>query len=226
MYNLIKKINDNFNLTSTRLTSTRIERKIKVYKYQTEFIKDNFYKIGFNNQYPDQFIESIYFDDQYLNFARSNINGELYRIKPRFRWYNDDLSKVNHEFKIKNGFNGYKSINNHLYKNLKSKNEMILATKKFYREFLNISLNEVVSVRYLRTYLNHPSGIRITVDRDIKASLLKNNIYYAMPFEVIEFKYNNNLDSFFRNSIFNQLNRLPIRLTKCSKYVESVIRLI
>ena len=67
MYNLIKKINDNFNLASTKLTSARIERKIKVYKYQTEFIKDDFYKIGFNNQYPDQVIESIYFDDQYLN---------------------------------------------------------------------------------------------------------------------------------------------------------------
>ena len=43
-----------------------------------------------------------------------------------------------------------------------------------------------------------------------------------MKFEVIEFKYPTNKDNFFREVLFKSFAKLPIRLTKCSKYVEAV----
>ena len=47
-----------------------------------------------------------------------------------------------------------------------------------------------------------------------------------MPYEVIEFKYEKKKDIFFRDEIFSKFNNLPLRMTKCSKYIECLLRLI
>ena len=110
MFNLIKEVENRF-----KLLNSRYERKVKINKNNLIFYKNLFLKSCFSKQFPDQIIESVYFDDGDLNFAKSNINGEFYRIKPRIRWYNNDLKKTVCEFKIKKGFNGYKVNTKELY---------------------------------------------------------------------------------------------------------------
>ena len=94
-----------------------------------------------------------------------------------------------------------------------------------------LNLPVCTKVTYQREYLIHPSGIRLTSDKNIFASLHNNNENrfelnskkIKLPFDVIEFKYDVDLDNFFREKIFIKLQDFPIRLTKCSKYVEAVI---
>ena len=221
MYQLIKKIKNKYSLNGSR-----IERKIKININQINLFKDYFYTLGFFKKYPDQTVESIYFDDKNLNFAKSNINGDLYRVKPRIRWYNNNSDKLNHEFKIKIGFNGFKSILDNIHSNALSFQDKIKLTKKFYKDEFNIDLSEVISIKYNRSYFQHSSGLRMTIDKSIISKKINSNRYFLMPYEVIEFKYSNHIDEFFRKNIYNKFFSLPLRMTKCSKYVESLIRLI
>ena len=55
---------------------------------------------------------------------------------------------------------------------------------------------------------------------------MNDNKYYLMPYEVVEFKYKNSLDNYFRSVLFNDLKNIPLRMTKCSKYVECLLKII
>ncbi len=221
MYNIIENIQKKLPISKSRF-----ERKIKVNKNQIIFLREFFYGIGFFKKYPDKKIKSIYFDDENLSFAKANINGELYRIKPRLRWYNDDTNKINHEFKIKIGFNSYKSITDKFFLKDASLKDNIKLTKKFYDEDFDLNLRETISISYNRTYLEHVSGVRLTIDQNIFSKETSKNKFYSMPYEVLEFKYNNILDNYFREYLFKKLSHLPLRMTKCSKYIECLMKLL
>ncbi len=217
MFNLIKEVENRF-----KLLNSRYERKVKINKNNLIFYKNFFLKSCFSKQFPDQIIESVYFDDGDLNFAKSNINGEFYRIKPRIRWYNNDLKKTVCEFKIKKGFNGYKVNTKELYSQNDTESVIINKTKLFLRDLFKVSLNEIIHIKYRRTYLKHPSGIRLTLDKNLSYKLSNTKINKSLDFEVLEFKYDYSKDNYFRNNIFNKFSEIPIRLTKCSKYVEAI----
>ncbi len=217
MFDLIKKIENRFTLIRPR-----IERKIKINRHNLLFYKVFFKRSCFYKQFPDQIVESTYFDDCNLSFAKSNIDGEFYRIKPRIRWYNNDLSKVKCEFKIKKGFNGYKVSSNHMYDQENDKYIILKKTKYFLNEMFDSHLNDVITIRYNRSYLKHPSGIRLTLDKDLTYKLPRSNIKKSLDFEVVEFKYDINKDDYFRKILFHKFSDLPLRLTKCSKYVEAI----
>ena len=97
----------------------------------------------------------------------------------------------------------------------------------------NLNLFLCANVFYQREYFRHSSGIRLTFDKDISCSLINfdENKYKfkqkhtKLPFEVLEFKYPFMLDNIFREEIFPKLQDFPVRLTKCSKYTESIIAL-
>ena len=218
MFDLIKKLENNY-----KIYNSRFERKVKINKNNLVFFKNHFFKSSFVKQFPDQTIESIYFDDRNLNFAKSNINGEFYRIKPRIRWYNFDLKTKVCEFKIKKGSNGFKVKTKEPYLEKDTKSEIIKKTKSFLFDLFKISLNETIHIKYKRSYLKHPSGIRLTLDRDINYNLPNSQKTKSLDFEVIEFKYDCLKDNYFRNNLFNKFSKIPIRLTKCSKYVEAII---
>ena len=92
----------------------------------------------------------------------------------------------------------------------------------FLRDLFKISLNEIIHIKYRRSYLKHPSGIRLTLDRNLSYKLSNTNINKSLDFEVLEFKYDYSKDNYFRNYIFSRFSKMPIRLTKCSKYVEAI----
>lgn len=217
MFELIKKIEKKH-----RIIKPRLERKVKISKHSQVFYRNFFKRCSFYKQFSDQIVESTYFDDHNLSFAKSNIDGEFYRIKPRIRWYNDDLSKIKYEFKIKKGFNGYKIISNDIYDIENDKKTIIKKTRSFLKEIFNMSLKEVITIRYNRSYLKHPSGIRLTLDKDLTYSLPRSHIKKSLDFEVLEFKYDVDKDYYFRKVLFHNFLNLPLRLTKCSKYVEAI----
>lgn len=92
----------------------------------------------------------------------------------------------------------------------------------FLRDLFKISLNEIIHIKYRRSYLKHPSGIRLTSDRNLSYKLSNTNINKSLDFEILEFKYDYSKDNYFRNYIFSRFSKMPIRLTKCSKYVEAI----
>tara|TARA_Y100000816_G_scaffold258388_1_gene213198 strand:+ start:1351 stop:2019 length:669 start_codon:yes stop_codon:yes gene_type:complete len=217
VFDLIKKIEK-----KCRIVKPRLERKVKISKNSLVFYRNFFKKYNFYKQFPDQIVQSIYFDDYNLSFAKSNIDGEFYRIKPRIRWYNNDLLKIKYEFKIKKGFNGYKVISNDIYDNENDINIILKKTKNFFKEIFDKNLNEIITIRYNRSYLKHPSGIRLTLDKNLTYELSRSHNKKSLDFDVFEFKYNVDKDYYFRKVLFNNFSDLPFRLSKCSKYVEAI----
>jgi hypothetical protein len=223
--NLIHKINNKLNLQS------RYERKSKIHIGQSNFFKGFFNSIGFYKSYANREVSSVYFDDQNYSFVKANIDGDFYRIKPRIRWYDNNFDNSNLEFKYKFGFNGFKYKDNSFNKkNLDFHKKLEFSKKKLILDY-GLNLPICTKVTYQRKYLKHPSGIRLTIDKNIFASMYNSNQNkyefntkkIKLPFDVIEFKYDVDLDNFFREKIFIKLQDFPIRLTKCSKYVEAII---
>ena len=201
----------------------RIERKIKIPKYLSCLLKFEFLRNGFFKQYEDKIINSIYFDDNLSSFFKSNLDGDLLRVKPRIRWYDENISLANHEFKIKKGFIGTKIVNKKILKNINIREKIIKKCNEYHDNFFHLKLHETSTIKYQRSYFIHPSKIRMTIDKKIFAKPKNNLNFVNMPFEVIEFKYKPDQDTFFRKSIFNELKRISFRMTKCSKYSESMM---
>lgn len=228
--NVVNLINE---MTKKTKSQARYERKSKINIGQSSFFKGVFNSLGFYKCYDNRNITSVYFDDHDYSFAQSNINGDFYRLKPRIRWYNDNFENSNFEFKYKLGFNGFKLKDKSLDKDNINFEEKLEFTRSKLLSNYNLNMSLGAKVIYERAYFRHSSGIRITLDQNISASLINfyNNKYefnykqIKLPFEVIEFKYPFILDNFFRERIFSKLENFPIRLTKCSKYVESVVAL-
>ena len=219
MEKVIQKIFNKFNNSQNH----RIERKIKIPKYLSGFLLFEFLRNGFFKQYDDKTINSIYFDDKYSSFFKSNLDGDFLRIKPRLRWYGKDLINVNHEFKIKKGFVGIKIINKEIFKNISQREEILDKCNDYHNKIFQLQLNASSTIKYKRSYFIHPSRIRLTIDRKIFSKQASVSNFINMPFEVIEFKYKPELDTFFREKIFTKFNRISLRMTKCSKYSESML---
>ena len=219
----MKKVVDKIFDTFDKAQNHRMERKIKIPKHLSGLLKFEFMRSGFYKQYEDKIINSIYFDDKFSSFFKSNLDGDFFRIKPRVRWYGENLNNANHEFKIKKGFVGIKIINKEILKNISQKEEIIKKCNEYHSMFFEQNLNEASLIKYERSYFIHPSKIRLTIDKKIFSKQPGISNYLNMPFEVIEFKYKPQLDAFFRENIFSEFNRISLRMTKCSKYSESMM---
>ena len=79
----------------------RFERKIPLKNGQSFFIKNQLLLRGFSPVFSQRKITSIYYDTDDLLFARQNVNGENLRIKPRIRFYNNDIDSSVLELKFK-----------------------------------------------------------------------------------------------------------------------------
>ena len=220
-------------LTKDSTSQSRFERKSKIHVGQSNFLRGTFNMLGFYKCYPDREISSIYFDDNNYSFVKSNINGDFYRIKPRIRWYDNNFNSSYLELKYKYGFNGFKHRDNSfVISDTNLKNKLEFTRKKLLSKY-NLNLFFNTKVTYQREYLKHPSGIRLTIDKNILGSISNidinkyefNEKEIKLPFEVLEFKYDLTLDNFFREELFPKFQNFPLRLTKCSKYVETIMSL-
>ncbi len=178
-------------------------------------------------------IHSIYFDNYKDKALHEKIDGIQKREKYRIRWYNDDLSRIALEKKMKINhlcMKYGKSISYeelHLilsgdYEFLKKTDDEIL--NEFYHRLTSERLKPVVQVSYTREpYIYEAGNVRITFDSKVKTSLAHHNFTFGSPLIpatddpnqiIMEVKFDEYLPSVIANAI--QLGN--IRQNAFSKY--------
>jgi hypothetical protein len=205
--------------------SQRIERKVSLHPGQYIYLKNSIKCMNFKKAFEDRDISSIYYDDHNLNSVRDNIDGIEKRVKFRLRFYNGNLNKVYKEVKIKSGFIGYKIVDEIDSSKFKSISSIVKNKSHFFQEYTPSILRPRCIVSYSRSYFYGTNGIRLTVDSKIKSSRILNSSKFASKYhqyDVIEFKYDIDKDSYFREVIFPKFQKFNVRMTKSSKYVRGI----
>ena len=198
----------------------RYERKFRTSINRSNFINGYLEQLGFFKEYPQRLVKTLYFDTTNFKFASDNINGVRYRIKPRLRWYDESSNMISSEtkleYKVKDGFLGYKFSNESSLSNASNLIENRLGVAGF----------PTIETSYKRIYLINADGVRATIDSDISARVFSKSIktFHNLDYEVVEFKYGINLDGYFRQILFRRINAFPLlRLNKSSKYIEGLL---
>ena len=205
------------------MNENRVEKKFVLGKYQEDFLKKILITNGFTKYFVPREISSIYLDTLNFDFAKDNINGVSRRKKIRFRWYNDDYSKIYLEEKNKQNFFVKKNISKaidfatkkDLVQNLK---EYLLNLDKIHNDF---NYQFVLKTNYLRSYwISNDKKIRATIDTNLNTSPI-NNLSRRLELNetILELKFSPSNEKFFRN-LFIQ-NNFNLRSKKYSKYLQS-----
>ncbi len=205
------------------MNENRVEKKFVLGKYKEDFLKKILILNGFTKYFVPRQISSIYLDTLNFDFAKDNINGVSRRKKIRFRWYNDDYSKIYLEEKNKQNFFVRKSISKAI--DFVNKKNLVKNLKEY---FLNLNKNHnnfnyqfVLQTNYLRSYwISNDKKIRATIDTDLNTSPINNlNRRLELNETILELKFSPSNEKFFRN-LFIQ-NNLNLRSKKYSKYLQS-----
>jgi len=205
------------------MNENRVEKKFVLGKYQEDFLKKILITNGFTKYFVPREISSIYLDTLNFDFAKDNINGVSRRKKIRFRWYNDDYSKIYLEEKNKQNFFVKKNISKaidfvtkkDLVKNLK---EYLLNLNEIHNNF---NYQFILKTNYLRSYwISNDKKIRATIDTNLNTSPI-NNLSRRLELNetILELKFSPSNEKFFRN-LFIQ-NNFNLRSKKYSKYLQS-----
>lgn len=186
---------------------------------------------GENGRYT---IRSIYFDNYRDKALREKVDGVQRREKFRIRWYNDDLSFITLEKKIKHNDLCLKVdaplTKEDLQRILQSPGAWMLGhpqelVRELYCKMTAQLLRPRVLVSYTRApYVYAPGNVRVTFDRDIRTSLFGRDFLSAnlpdisatdVPGEtILEVKY----DAFLPDIIARTLQTGALRQQAFSKY--------
>ena len=205
------------------MNETRIEKKFVLGKYKDDDLKKTLLINGFSKSFSSRHISSIYLDTINYDFARDNINGVSKRKKIRFRWYNNDYSKVYLEEKKKQNFLVKKTI--HKLNNLKSEKRLVHNLKNFFFNLNEIHNNFnyrfVLKTNYLRSYwLSNDKKIRATIDTNLVVNPINDlNRKLELNETILEFKFSQTDEKLFRNLFFQK--QFNLRSKKYSKYLQS-----
>ena len=210
------------------MNDNRIEKKFVLGKHKDDFVKKLLLSNGFNKQYPDRVINSIYMDTVNYDFAKDNINGISNRKKIRFRWYNQNLKKIYIEVKNKRNFNVWKNIEK-IEPNIDEKSLIGYLKKNLnnikFKYNNNFNYKLVLKTNYKRSYwLSNNRKIRATIDINLNTNsinFLKKKIYFNDT--ILEFKFSPKDENYFRNFYLNKISYL--RSQKYSKYIKSFLEL-
>lgn len=189
---------------------------------------------GFFKQYPDRLVNNVYFDTfDYLAYS-SNLSGSSSRQKVRYRWYgNEFMNKGQLEVKYKRNIFGWKKtypiskspfLKNISWRQIIKNIDLELPTEaKHILKFYNFP---VISNSYSRCYyISNNQLIRITIDTnqityDQRYKLIPNLNKQSKLLNtfVMEVKF----DRSNRDVVTDFLNGLPIRVSRHSKYMNSL----
>ena len=205
------------------MNENRVEKKFVLGKYQEDFLKKILITNGFTKYFVPREISSIYLDTLNFDFAKDNINGVSKRKKIRFRWYNDDYSKIYLEEKKKQNFFVKKNISNAI--DFANKKDLVQNLKEYFLNLNEIHNNFnyqfILKTNYLRSYwISNDKKIRATIDTNLNASPI-NNLSRRLELNetILELKFSPSNEKFFRN-LFIQ-NNFNLRSKKYSKYLQS-----
>lgn len=202
-----------------------------IYNETEEFLLSN--KFAMREIYYKRFINNIYFDTADYQFYRTNVEGEHSRLKVRIRWYGD-LHNVENpvlEYKIKKGEIVTKKNYQIKFENL---SEMLdpagfmntlkkTCDNSLVAEQMN-SLRPTLINRYYRGYyLSKDECVRATIDDEVEFYSPETlSFFYKQHARIIELKYAPEDEK----TAVNLSNTMPYRLTKNSKYVHGVSKLL
>ena len=206
----------------------RYERKYLSFRNEGYIFKKFLIKNNFRNIFDKRVINSIYFDTTDLKFFTENIEGISRRKKVRLRWYNNDFAKSILEIKNKKEFLVWKenfpiNINDDINFNFLNLKKNSLNKIYIFKKF---NLIPKIKISYSREYfLSSCGNFRATVDTDLSMNRnLKSKILpHFMNRDILEFKYNQDRDTLFRNFV-NDVG-IKFRFQKYSKYVSGVLLL-
>lgn len=182
----------------------RNEIKFKVFNTSTNDIAQNIKRslILFSEEYQDRWVNNIYFDNSNMDSMYQSIEGDYMRYKTRLRWYDDYLFffKPKLELKIKKGYMNTKKAFACSYskKNINSPFSINkIENLSLFPKVILTNMRPVITNRYFRKYLiSSDKKVRITIDSELRFSLLKNKIMSNLTWEktnklsVIELKFN------------------------------------
>jgi len=217
---------------STQHNSNRLEKfryELKIPLDQVQFIEFKHYltQLGLypKNAFPKRQINSVYFDSHDFNDYVDNISGIADRCKTRLRWYNNDITRLTLERKIKKNKASYKEslkLENPSKHNPRIKRDVqkIMQDHKSSTEHVILqNVPPVLEVQYDRQYFLLSQDLRMTIDLNQKfrrlyptpsRSFIKSPVY-----SVAEFKF----PADKRNSMQSLMRNIPFRLFRHSKYV-------
>jgi hypothetical protein len=223
-----------------RISDYRYERKFfitELSKYETESIV-KLHPAIFSEIYHQRYVNNIYFDSfSFINFCE-NVEGATDRIKIRVRWYDNlfgDVEKPTLEIKIKKGLLGKKiSVPIKPFKLTTDAliSDILNSIKRSLQGSLMIDFNSLkpsLLNRYSRNYYQSCNGnYRITIDADQEFYQIneQNNSYLNRVCDndevILELKYDQDYDS----EASNITSKFPFRVTKSSKYVSGVQKVL
>ena len=205
------------------MNQNRIEKKFVFGKYKVDFLEKILISKGFIKSFSSRNVSSIYLDTFNFDFVKDNINGVSQRKKIRFRWYNDDFSKIYLEEKNKQNFLVKKNISKAI--NLKKDQNLVQNLQKYFLSldqiYNNFNFRFVLKTNYLRSYwINNQKNIRATIDTNLSTSPINDlNRKLDLNETILEFKFSPSNEGLFRN-LFSQ-NNFNLRSKKYSKYLQS-----
>lgn len=205
------------------MNQNRIEKKFVFGKYKVDFLEKILISKGFIKSFSSRNVSSIYLDTFNFDFVKDNINGVSQRKKIRFRWYNDDFSKIYLEEKNKQNFLVKKNISKAI--NLKKDQNLVQNLQKYFLSldqiYNNFNFRFVLKTNYLRSYwINNEKNIRATIDTNLSTSPINDlNRKLDLNETILEFKFSPSNERLFRN-LFSQ-NNFNLRSKKYSKYLQS-----
>lgn len=180
----------------------------------------------FYKEYPDRYINSIYFDNLNFDFYKKNIEGVSFRQKIRLRFYGkqelDVIEKPILEFKIKENNVGHK-----IRKNFDKFKINEIFSKKFENKFKQFTFNSfgylkpvLINNYYRKYFVSQNNNVRFTIDQFIKYDYLspKKNINFTKiinPKVIVEAKFSPE----DKEEAETLINKMPLRAVKNSKYV-------
>jgi len=211
----------------------RFERKYKLNHDSVSLLMDFLISKGFSESFPDRLISSVYFDTRDLNFLQESLDGISKRKKYRVRWYNEDLKNSRFEVKIKEEMLGRKVISNiGTNYSINSFSDLLNSVYGVDNDPCILDQSKympVLLVKYDREYYESTDGlIRATIDKNIQCGKVSSqlsskkysDIMLVHDSVVLEFKYDDVHDDYFRSLISNDIK---IRSTKYSKYTNSYL---
>lgn len=205
------------------MNQNRIEKKFVFGKYKVDFLEKILISKGFIKSFSSRNVSSIYLDTFNFDFVKDNINGVSQRKKIRFRWYNDDFSKIYLEEKNKQNFLVKKNISKAI--NFKKDQNLVQNLQKYFLSldqiYNNFNFRFVLKTNYLRSYwINNEKNIRATIDTNLSTSPINDlNRKLDLNETILEFKFSPSNEELFRN-LFSQ-NNFNLRSKKYSKYLQS-----
>ena len=217
----------------------RLEKKFLVRSLESEHLEDILSLLPFNfiEIFAERAVNNIYFDTPYLSNYFDNIDGNFLKRKTRIRWYGDlfgPIDKPKLEIKGKKGQFGTKdffTLPNFTLKKGVNRNHIIqiLQSSEYGKQARIKGLIPTLLNTYKRKYfLSADKLFRFTVDRDLSYYSLNSRTYNFLDKAddnqsvVLELKYDRKYEEFAEVIT----NRLPFRMTKSSKYIMGIERVV